>query len=175
MTQRLNDQSGAALILSLLLLLVMSLLAISSMQGTVMQERMVSAEREGMVSLEVAESAIRDAEIFIDGLTTLTGFNGNNGLFGMGNATPDPIANATWVGGNVRDATVVVVNGTNVTPRFFVEHVGDAENQENLMEGQGYSGPVATEAQAFRIVAWSPGVTGSSQRVIESFYTRQGF
>lgn len=175
MVNNTKTQHGAALILSLLLLLVMSLLAISSMQGTVMQERMVSAEREGMVSLEIAESAIRDAEVFVDGLTTLTGFNGTNGLYGMGNATPDPLAGATWAGGNVRDATVVAVNGNNVTPRFYVEHVGDAENQENLMEGQGYGGPIATEAQAFRIVAWSPGVTGISQRVIESFYTREGF
>ena len=171
-----NDgQRGAALILSLLMLLVLTLLAISSMQGTVMQERMVSAEREGMLSLEIAESAVRDAEAYVDGLNTITGFNGTNGLFGIGNATPDPLAAATWSGTNVRDADTVTVNGITVTPRYFVAHVGDAEAKENLMIGQGYGGPVATEAQAFKIVAWSPGVTGESQRVIESFYTRAGF
>lgn len=171
-----NDgQRGAALILSLLMLLVLTLLAISSMQGTVMQERMVSAEREGMLSLEIAESAVRDAEAYVDGLNTITGFNGTNGLFGIGNATPDPLAAATWSGNNVRDADTVTVNGITVTPRYFVAHVGDAEAKENLMIGQGYGGPVATEAQAFKIVAWSPGVTGESQRVIESFYTRAGF
>lgn len=172
---RKTAQQGAVLILSLLLLLLLSLLAISSMQGTVMQERMVSAEREGMLSLEIAESAVRDAETFIDGLNTLTGFNGTNGLFGIGNNTPDPLAAATWSGANVRAAAPVVVNGISVTPKYFVTHVGDAEAKENLMVGQGYSGPVATEAQAFKIVTWSPGVTGDSQRVIESFYTRQGF
>jgi len=172
---RKTAQHGAVLILSLLLLLVLSLLAISSMQGSVMQERMVSAEREGMQSLEIAESAVRDAETFIDGLNTLTGFNGTNGLFGLGNATPDPLAAATWGGSNVRVATTVVVNGISVTPKYFVAHVGDTETKENLTQGQGYGGPAATEAQGFRIVAWSPGVTGDSQRVIESFYTRDGF
>ncbi len=40
-----NKHRGAALILSLLLLLVLTLLAISSMQGSVVQEKMVSGAR----------------------------------------------------------------------------------------------------------------------------------
>lgn len=166
-------QRGAALILSLLLLLVLTLLAISSMQNTVLQERMVSAEREGMISLEIAESAIRDAEIFIDALTSLAGFNGTNGLYPIGEAGPDPIDPDTWSGTGVVEGNVVT--GVGVTPRYFIVHEGEARQAEDIMIGDGYGAPPPQDAQAFRIVAWSPGVSGESQRVIESFYIRQGF
>lgn len=166
-------ERGAALILSLLLLLVLTLLAISSMQNTVMQERMVSAEREGMVSLEIAESGLRDAEIVIENLTSLAGFNGTNGLYPAGEAGPDPLAAETWKG----SASIVgdIVPDLGVAPRYFILHEGEASQSDDIMIGDGYSAPPPQDAQAFRIVAWSPGVSGEAQRIIEAYYTRQGF
>lgn len=167
-----KSQSGAALILSLLMLLVLSLLAISGMQGTVMQERMVSAEREGLVSLEIAESGLRDAEAFLETINSLGEFDGTDGLYGVSDATPDPLVAATWNGNVSRTANTV--NG--VTPRFFVKHVGEALQQEKLTDivVQNYSHETgAATAQAFRVIAWSPGATGQSQRIIESYYARE--
>jgi type IV pilus assembly protein PilX len=161
-----HRQTGAALILSLLLLLVLTLLAVSSMQGTIMQERMVSGEREGMQSLEIAESALRDAEVTLEGINVLSVFDGSDGLFGQDDAVPDPLA-LDWA------ASEDVIAGTavdGITPRYFIQHMGDAYEPEKLTDivVEGY-----TNAQAFRIVAWSPGPTGESRRVIESYYARQ--
>lgn len=168
-----NSQRGAALILSLLMLLILSLLAISSMQNTVMQERMVSAEREGMVSLEIAESGLRDAEIFLDGVGNLTEFDGTDGLYGLLDNAPDPLDANTWIGASSRVGNVVA--GLGVTPRFYIRHVGEARESENIQLGTGYGNNSGlSEQQAFRIVAWSPGLTGESQRIIESYYTRDG-
>lgn len=164
-------EQGAALILSLLLLLILTLLAISSMQNTVMQERMVSSEREGIVSLEIAESALRDGEIFLEGINALSVLDGSNGLYGMADATPNPITSATWSGNGVRDANAV--NG--VTPRYFIQHIGEAKQNERITDivlGNYTHDTGASTTHAFRIVAWSPGSSGESNRVIESYYAR---
>ena len=166
-----KGQTGAALILSLLILLVLTLLAISSMQGTVLQERMVSAEREGMLSLEIAESGLRDAEVFLESLSSTASFDGSDGLFGLNDTPPDPLLASTWAGNNSREGNEV----QGVTPRFFIKYVGVAERPDDLTDivVGGYSHETGDlETEGFRIVAWSPGLTGESRRIIESFYTR---
>lgn len=167
-----RGQAGAALILSLLMLLVLTLLAVSSMQGSIMQERMVSGEREGMESLEIAESALRDAELFVENVNLLSEFDGTGGLYGENDAAPNPLTLDWLASANVLDADAV----DGVTPRYFIQHMGDARQPKKLTDlvVEGYSHETgATEAQAFRIVAWSPGPTGESTRVIESYYARE--
>lgn len=164
-------QRGAALILSLLMLLVLSLLAISSMQSTVLQERMVSAEREGMSSLEIAESGVRDAEIVLEGISTLSTFDGTNGLYGPDDTAPDPLTYDWSSGTDVRNATAV--NG--VTPKFYIQHMGNANQPDRMTDiiVSGYTHETgAYNSQAFRVVAWSPGASGEAQRVIETYYAR---
>lgn len=167
-----RNQSGAALILSLLLLLVLTLLAVSSMQGTIMQERMVSGEREGMQSLEIAESALRDAELFVENVNLLSEFDGTGGLYGENEVAPDPLALDWGASEDVLSADAV----DGVTPRYFIQHMGEARQPEQLTDlvVEGYSHETgATQAQAFRIVTWSPGPTGESTRIIESYYARE--
>jgi type IV pilus assembly protein PilX len=167
-----SRQSGAALILSLLMLLVLTLLAVSSMQGTVMQERMVSGEREGIMSLEIAESALRDAELVLEGINVLSVFDGTNGLYGQDDNAPNPMT-YDWVSGTgARSATAV----GGVTPQYVIQYMGEANQEDSLtdivVEGYTHETGAAT-SHAFRIVAWSPGATGESQRLIESYYARR--
>lgn len=165
-------QRGAALILSLLMLLILTLLAVSSMQGTIMQERMVSGAREGMASLEIAESGLRDAEAALENINVLSVFDGSDGLYGQDDTAPDPFTYDWQNGDDVVSGTAV--NG--VTPKYFIQHVGDAYKPEKLTDivVQGYTHETgATNAQAFRVVAWSPGASGESRRLIESYYARE--
>lgn len=164
-------QRGAALILSLLLLLVLTLLALSSMQGSVLQQRMVSGLSEGVVSLEIAESGLRDAEEVLENINVLSAFDGSNGLFGPDDNTPDPLAH-DWANSTVvRDADAI----DGVTPRYFIQHMGDAAQTNKLTDivVQGYTFETgALKTQAFRIVVWTGGTSGEAQRVIESYYAR---
>nr|WP_297403907.1 PilX N-terminal domain-containing pilus assembly protein [uncultured Marinobacter sp.] len=167
-----KHQHGAALILSLLMLLVLTLLAVSSMQGTIMQERMVSGAREGMASLEIAESGIRDAEVALENINVLSVFDGTDGLYGIDDNVPDPLTYNWETGTGVVAGTSV----SGVTPKYFIQHVGEAYQPEKLTDivVEGYTHETgAANAQAFRIVAWSPGASGESRRVIESYYARQ--
>lgn len=55
-------QSGSTLIVALVMLLLISLLAVGSMQDTILQERMTSNTEDRSIAFESAEAALRDGE-----------------------------------------------------------------------------------------------------------------
>lgn len=57
-----SRQNGAVLIVTLIMLLLMTLLAIGSMRGTVLQERMAGNLRDENLAFQAAEMAQREAE-----------------------------------------------------------------------------------------------------------------
>lgn len=57
-----GQQNGAVLIVTLIMLLLMTLLAIGSMRGTVLQERMAGNLRDENLAFQAAEMAQREAE-----------------------------------------------------------------------------------------------------------------
>jgi type IV pilus assembly protein PilX len=59
-------QQGAVLVVSLLLLLVMTVLALGASQATRMQERMASNARDHDLAFQSAEAGLRAGERFID-------------------------------------------------------------------------------------------------------------
>lgn len=171
---RLSRQSGVALLMSLVILLVLSLLAISGMQGSVMQERMASAQRDGVVALETAEAGLREAEGVLDGLTDLDDFGTTAGYYDAADANlPDPFASATWTIGGQGDAALAGTAVEGRTPRYFFEYKGpvDLSAEDELPRDLGVqnrSGDVLLESA--RIVVMAPGPSGNSRRILESFY-----
>jgi type IV pilus assembly protein PilX len=65
---RLRRQQGVILIVSLIMLLAMTLIGVALSTGSVLQERMASNNRQSSLARLNAESALREAEIRLDGL-----------------------------------------------------------------------------------------------------------
>lgn len=63
-------ERGSALIIGLLLLLIMTIIGLSMMSSTVMEERMAGNTRERSLAFQAAEAALRDAEQQISSNTT---------------------------------------------------------------------------------------------------------
>jgi type IV pilus assembly protein PilX len=176
-----NRQKGAALLLSLVILLVLTLLAVSGMQGSIMQERMSTAQRDGMFALEIAETAMREAEATLDGLTDLSGFGAKTGFYDGTNpstSVPSPYTAGTWKtngsGDPVNAIKGTAVNG--VVPLFMFEYKGkvtvDSEGQLPRDFSQyGSEGPA--EFDYARILVRASGPSGSSMRLLEGFYVFQ--
>ncbi|WP_166266460.1 pilus assembly PilX family protein [Marinobacter caseinilyticus] len=173
-------QTGAALLTSLLILLVLSLLAIASMQRVSLQERMVSAIRDGQIALEAAEYAAREAERVLENNTvTLGNFGVLSGLYNQATA-PNIYAATTWASGS--GSPSVAATGFPTTelaevPRYLIEHVGQVTNQEQINDlavGNYGGAGSAAPPEGFRIVAWSSGRTGQSRRIIEVYYGKGG-
>lgn len=60
-----HTQQGAVLAISLVFLLLMTILAVSSMQGTVLQERMAGNQRDHNLAFQTAEAALRAGEDWV--------------------------------------------------------------------------------------------------------------
>lgn len=69
-------QRGVVLITAIMFLVVLSLLAISMMKTTILEERMVSSNRDWSNAFQAAESALRDAEREIKDSTRISGQTG---------------------------------------------------------------------------------------------------
>ncbi|MBT8092482.1 MAG: pilus assembly protein PilX, partial [Gammaproteobacteria bacterium] len=54
-------EQGAVLIVSLVMLLIVTLIAVSSMQGTIMEEKMAGNSRDRNLAFQTAESSLREA------------------------------------------------------------------------------------------------------------------
>ena len=64
-----KQQQGAVLIMALLLLLIMTLLGVSAMQGSVMDERMAGNMHDHNMAFQAAESGLRDGGDWLLSLT----------------------------------------------------------------------------------------------------------
>lgn len=177
-------EKGAVLLTSLLILLVLSLLAISSMQNSTLQERMVSSQREGAMAMEGAELALREAEGAIDNLASPANLGALPGFYekGDGPRGSGVFDDALWTSDtNSVAITIPTVNGNALfssAPRYLVEYVGDAQvgvgNASTDVNMTNYTHETGSAtAKAFRIVALGTGAAGESRRILEEYYRRE--
>lgn len=61
-------QNGSVLIVSLLFLLVLTLIGLTAMQGTALEEKMAGNTRGGTLAFQAAEAALRDGETWVMGI-----------------------------------------------------------------------------------------------------------
>jgi type IV pilus assembly protein PilX len=88
------DQRGISMMVSLVLLVVVTLIALGSMRGVVMQARMSGASHDRNLTLQAAEAALREAEARAAAATpaNIPAANCNDGYC----ATPAANATARW-------------------------------------------------------------------------------
>lgn len=71
-----NRQRGVVLITAVMFLVVLTILAISMMKTTILEERMVASSRDWNNAFQAAESALRDAELELKNGTRISGQTG---------------------------------------------------------------------------------------------------
>jgi type IV pilus assembly protein PilX len=171
-----RHQGGAALVVGLMILLVLTLIGIAGVQTTQLEERMSGNLRDQNEAFQAAEAALRDAEDYIEGLVNTSGFTGK-GLYAQ-NTAPNPFSADVWqTSGNKSIAyrgSLGDLDASNA-PRFFIELKGqivaDKNTQINMMNyGETTGGGAIT---VFRVVASSAGRSGTSRVVVEEYYGRR--
>lgn len=163
------------LVTSLIILITLTLLVVSGTQSSLIQEKMTSAMREAHVSLQVAESGVKDAENMIEALTSVSDFSqqGTGGKYSEGNGPADVFDNANWVD-NLTSAATVSVSGQE--SRYYVEYLGMFTIDEDLSDINinGYGETTTSgDINGFKIVARSVGKDGNTERVIVSYYGKR--
>ena len=138
-------QQGMALIVSLFFLLLLSLLAVSSVQDATLQERMVANQRDHAMAFQAAEAALKAAEEQADS---------DNG-----------IKNTQWNGSD-KSLTTTSVNASGVSsnPGYYIWHPTGLAGQAG--EGDDNNNPYPI----YQISAVGYGGSPNSRVVLQSWY-----
>ena len=168
-----RSQRGAVLIVSLVMLLVITLIAVSSMQDTVLEEKMAGNTKDRNLAFQTTESGIREAENYIESVVSLGAFSGTGGLYGFASAQPDYASSATWSDA----ANHVVANsdyGSYEAPKYFIKHFTTVKGTEGAMNMSGYGDNKGSgDVSIFLITGRGTGGSADSAEVIlRSHYGR---
>lgn len=175
-----KEQRGAVLIFCLVFLLVLTLMGVSSMESTILEERMAGNMQDYSVAFQAAESALTDAEQWLAAqlLWPSTSDDGSTGVWVRDSMDPDTgnsvpwwressIDNATWWSNNGRAAEGE--SDLAADPRFIIEEYRVASRGESVAIGTG----VQNRTRVFhRITARGTGRNASTVVVLQSTYVR---
>jgi type IV pilus assembly protein PilX len=170
-------QEGFVLIVGLVILGLLTMLALSSMRDTTMQEKMAGASRDSGLAFQAAESALRDAENCITRTTANCAFDAaaNDAHFTQ-DATDFPKHNTlfnakTWdtINPPGEPTTLAGDPALNYIIRKASTVGGGAGGTSVTLEG--YSGSSETESQAiYEITARGAGASGAGQSVLRVYF-----
>jgi len=169
-----HRQSGVALFISLVLLLVMTIIGVSAVQTTSLEERMARNSHDSALAFQAAEAALREAEDFLQtSINTTAGFTagGNNGLWraaDYGNVERWRQA-GIWTGANSVEAATPVEHVAE-QPRYIIEWVATVQRSENpSLLGSSYA-TLFDRIEVFRITARGVGGSANARVVLQSTY-----
>lgn len=160
-----SSQRGAALIVALVMLLVMTVLGISAARTTNLQERMAGNLRDSNLAFQAAERALREGETFLRG-GTLPVFAGANGLLTMRNDAGQASAWSTydWAG-NGRAVTGIL--HVSRAPLYVIEElppVPEAGGSERF--------GALPDIGFYRITAQAQGGSADAITILQTTYRR---
>lgn len=160
-------QQGMALVMGLIILLVMTLISISAMRSTLMQERMSGAFQGQQLAFQAAEAALRQAE---RELASSSLPMGSDGFFDAKNPNREPPdweeADASPDVGDALAYDTHDIEGVARQPQFF------AEKQSLSCEKPDPEAGTSIQENAFRIMARGFGASENNQVVLEVNYCR---
>lgn len=167
-----GGERGAALVVVLILLLVMTLLGLASLRGAIMEERMAANMYDRSLGFQAAEAALREAETRLLQPATFAAFPTaanacNAGLCSMPvpaegqlERADDPNFNG-WV-------AATQVSDIAGTPEYFVEYMGEAPGWA-LCDREIPRHPNCMRPR-YRITARSAGPDGRAHVVLQTSF-----
>ncbi|MFT6924524.1 MAG: type IV pilus assembly protein PilX [Psychromonas sp.] len=174
---KIKKQSGAVLVISIVILLVLTFLVLSVTQSGVVQEKMTAAVRDSHISQEIAESGLRDAEHYIETLVTINGFNdtGNGGLYTQEKGPADLFDPSIWADSKTRVATTSVSGQLEAS--YYIEYLGIQNLSDDDLGAVNITGYGTTTGggnlNIFKVVSRSLGANGNSERIVEIYYGKR--
>ncbi len=152
----LGKQAGAALIVSLIFIVVLTMLGVIAMQSSTMSERMAGNARDRNLAFQAAESALTDAVNDIQNSGRISGMTGAtatctnglccnvNGIYCVEPTTPvyiafsmsaaPSVAYGTWTSAPALDASL------SKAPRYLIEpfQIDNSETRYYRITARGY-------------------------------------
>ena len=161
-------QSGAALFVALIMLLLMTIIGVTSMKSTVLEEKMAGNMINRGFAFQAAESALKDGENILKSTTILPVFpKPDAGLYLPSTTNTPRWERVDWS----KDAETKAYSGTltNIAakPRYIIEELpATPESGGSLEVG------VAGEVRFYRVTSRGVGGTDKAIVMLQSTYKR---
>lgn len=173
-----SRQRGAALITGLIFLVVLTLISLSAMRTTSLEERMAGNTRDQDVAFQAAEAALRDAMQLLPALTPASAFavGCSNGLCLNDPVTPvwkTLTANNLWLSANTGayGGTALTIDGTTplpVQPRYIIELLPATVPPTGSSAATGKGNYSGAQLIPYRITTRGWGISGQTQATVQA-------
>ena len=165
-------QRGAILVTSMLLLLVLTIIGVTVMQMSRMQERMAGNTRDLNLAFQAAEGALRGTESFIrQQVARPIGCTTSPCDVWLQDSLTGAVANRsdTWWDANGQTYGQAAMAGVNEPPTSVVEELGFVRTDGGVVMGQD----PPDGRDFFQVTSRSTGGSGLAEIVLQSTYTRK--
>ena len=164
-----QQQRGAVLIISLVLLLVLTIIGVTGMRTTILEEKMAGNLRDKNLAFQAAETALRDGEDLVSNLVAISSFDGSGGKLGSSDDDPDFFDSATW-----SDSDSIAYSGslTDVAaqPRYIVKYIKEVAGDTGSLKVGGYGNDRTSAVSNLRVTAKGTGKTTNSVAILQAYY-----
>lgn len=158
-------QNGSALIISLLFLLLLTVVGVTSMRNSTLEERMAGNLRDLNIAFQAAEAGLRVAEADLAAPTLPTFTDG-----GAGGYYTAPAADAAprWelAGTNWHDSGLSGFSQSHAPPEYIVERL------DPVVQPSVQFGSAGTSIQLYRITARGYGPSQDTVAILQANYRR---
>lgn len=177
-----DRQKGFVLVMALVFLALLTIIGVTAMGTTSLEEKMAGNMKDRNLAFQAAESALLAAERWYEVQTTKPVFPDTaNGLY----VTDSTSAVTNWDAVNWSSANVVTypctptltsgcgsgVDKVNTQPKYIIEDLGELpEEKGSIVSPTDYKGKGSTIA---RITARGTGGTDAAVSMVQSTYARQ--
>lgn len=160
-------QSGAVLIVSLIMLLLLTLIATTGMQTSSLEEKMAGNMRDKSLAFQAAESALQAAEASLDSPAVLPTFTaaGTGGFYSEASTIPTAAAVLTdsfWTTNPRATSSVSTLGNGITTPSYIVQ---------KLPTACFAICPPAISSTPYRIVVRATGGSTTTVVILQSIYS----
>lgn len=166
----LRKQCGSVLAIALIFLLLMTLLGVTAMRTTTMQERMAGNVRDRNLAFQAAEVALREGESFIVANPAAV-YSNADGLYQPPGADEHNHWDVIdWLADGNSRATSASLDDVARQPRYIIEEM--AAGSTEIPASVEADAPL-TETRVYRVTAMGWGGNINTQVMLQSRFRRQ--
>ncbi|MDP3330644.1 MAG: PilX N-terminal domain-containing pilus assembly protein [Methylococcaceae bacterium] len=168
-----THQTGAVLIVSLIMLLLLTLIGVTSMQTTSLEEKMAGNMRDKDLAFQAAESALTVAEATLNPVPPAvlpTFFVAGTGGFYTSDTTIDLseseiVTDSFWTSNPVATSTVTGLGNGIATPKYIIQIMQPGLGLATCLDG-------SSGCTNYRIRVRATGGSTNAVVILESIYKR---
>jgi len=165
-----KKQSGAVLVVGLVMVLVLSVVVIVSSKTTILQQKMTSNLRDKELAFQSAETALRAGEHFLDDSTETAlkaiVFDGTTAGYHNYNIVRDLTQESDWQNLTTLESTHAL-SQVKQKPVYIIEHISGIKPL-----GGSLQAATPEDSLYYRVTAKSKGGTDASLAILQTVYKK---